>query len=423
MFDDGKLRQLLTHHGSVVFLDVGSGELRHGQAASSPRNVFLGPRDGTWYLVHAPADGGLREIRLPPGLTPTSVQLRDSPSDWPQAWSLAPAEGGVFGLLSDGLFLCAEDNGRVTLSRPGLGAWERFELAESPAPQAVISAARDCGPRCAHFLSPEEAASPRILPGGKSQPGCARSAVCGKDPTDVVSTAPSDTIRGLTIVVRDAKYVSHYFHFMEILIRGVCFSNAVISGTFRGGSSCGGIRVAGLEQSAPERCPEEPVNGGVWRHTDLKATPYFARCSSLEMSSASIDWSVTRINKFLEPLLPGTVWMPELRRRIHLATQAALRQAPQLASDVRCSYINRKPPPALTEPVKMRLLDILRDRFGAVREIDFADISWAERREAFGAARPAGRCARQWTHGSPLATGACRRDRNIPKDLTPTIIR
>jgi len=81
----GDLQQLLTFHGTIVFLDIESGELRHGQAASSPRNVFLAQREGVGHLVHAPAAGGLRDIRVAPGLAPTPVQLHDTPSDSPQA--------------------------------------------------------------------------------------------------------------------------------------------------------------------------------------------------------------------------------------------------------------------------------------------------------------------------------------------------
>ena len=38
----------------------------------------------------------------------------------------------TFGLASHGLLLCAESDGRVTLSRSALGPWERFQLTHSP---------------------------------------------------------------------------------------------------------------------------------------------------------------------------------------------------------------------------------------------------------------------------------------------------
>jgi hypothetical protein len=39
--------------------------------------------------------------------------------------------GCAFGLRSAGLLLCAEADGRVTLSRRELGPWERFELVNA----------------------------------------------------------------------------------------------------------------------------------------------------------------------------------------------------------------------------------------------------------------------------------------------------
>jgi hypothetical protein len=125
----GTLQQLQTYQGSIVFLDIDSGELRHGQAESSPNNVFFVLREGVGHLLaHAPDAGGLREIHVVPGLAPTPVQFPDRASGTAQAWSLVPAEGGAVGLCSDSLFLCAGRNGIVTLSRKKCDLWERFSF-------------------------------------------------------------------------------------------------------------------------------------------------------------------------------------------------------------------------------------------------------------------------------------------------------
>lgn len=122
------LQRLLTYQDTIVFIDNWSGELRHGQAAYSPHNVFFMVREGAGYLIHARANGGLSEIVVSPGLGSTPVQLLDLTPELLQPWSLMPVEGSALGLFRSGLYLCAELDGRVTLSRPQLGPWERFSL-------------------------------------------------------------------------------------------------------------------------------------------------------------------------------------------------------------------------------------------------------------------------------------------------------
>ena len=126
------LHPLVTHHHAVVFFDVGRDELRHGPAASSPRNTFLMLIEGatTGHLVYAAADGALSTIGVGAGMNAALVQLRDLTPDSSPAWSTASTGGRAIGLLSDGLYLCAEPDGRVTLSRQHFGPWEQFSLAE-----------------------------------------------------------------------------------------------------------------------------------------------------------------------------------------------------------------------------------------------------------------------------------------------------
>ena len=131
------LPQLRTCYGTVVFLDTASGKLCHGHDASSPRNILLVAQEETVRLVHVLADSSFREIHVTPGPTSFPVQLSETDHDWPPIWSLAPDGGGAVSLRSDGLYLCAEPDGRVTLSRQQSGLWERFSLKMPPVAAAT----------------------------------------------------------------------------------------------------------------------------------------------------------------------------------------------------------------------------------------------------------------------------------------------
>jgi hypothetical protein len=132
----GNLRHLLTHHGTVVYLDIDSGELRHGEVASNRPNVFLLAQTGTEtaYLVHLLADGELSNISVEVCSTPTPVQLHALSSELPQTWSLMGAEANAIGLFSNDHYLCASPDGTVTLSRQRRGPWELFFPTEADAP-------------------------------------------------------------------------------------------------------------------------------------------------------------------------------------------------------------------------------------------------------------------------------------------------
>ena len=133
-------RRLLTHHGTVVFLDIGSGELGRPEGVISPGNVFIEVREaiGKGYFVHKVDDDRFSKIQVEPGLTPTPVRLHNSPSDTTQLWSLVSADGGAVGLLSGDLYLCAEPDGRMTLSRQEFGVWEQF-LRSTSLPRSKLS--------------------------------------------------------------------------------------------------------------------------------------------------------------------------------------------------------------------------------------------------------------------------------------------
>jgi len=126
-----ELLPIFTHHGSVVFADVASGRLLHGRLEASPPNVVVAKLGGTGYLLHISPDRRRYCIRVP------TEQQHEGPrpgpgasaASWTQAFQIVQVPGSgedLFGLSHGGWFLCAEPDGRVTLSRRRIGLWELF---------------------------------------------------------------------------------------------------------------------------------------------------------------------------------------------------------------------------------------------------------------------------------------------------------
>ena len=127
-----RLGRVRTHWGTVIFADLSSGTLRHGLLEFTPQNVLLGTNDGTAYLFHVLPVGDRYTIHVYPAqeVLGTESVHRDSVAQSPpfQVVLAEADESPMFGLRRCDLFLCAEGDGRITLSRGRLGPWERFEL-------------------------------------------------------------------------------------------------------------------------------------------------------------------------------------------------------------------------------------------------------------------------------------------------------
>ena len=128
--------RVFTAFGTVLYVDAASGELRHGAADSSPANViFLA--DGQRGRIAFAGGGALRSIaceadgsRLAPGPDPAPGASLDI-LRLNEAW---------VGLHLDNVFLCAEPDGRITLSRPHCQTWERFILSDPPRSLEIFDA-------------------------------------------------------------------------------------------------------------------------------------------------------------------------------------------------------------------------------------------------------------------------------------------
>lgn len=118
------LQQLITNHGTVVFLDEPTGELRHGPADNSPTNAFAVVENTRCQLI-------VRKQGLSFDVTsrPSPIIVTDE-SEYVAFSNLEIVSygGGQFALKSKELVLCAEPDGRISLDRTSAGAWGRFTL-------------------------------------------------------------------------------------------------------------------------------------------------------------------------------------------------------------------------------------------------------------------------------------------------------
>jgi hypothetical protein len=123
--------RLFTAHGTVMFVNLPSGELRHGPLAGSPPNVIL-VREGEQARLRFVGKEGQQDIACFPEysviLESTNFQKDTTTAASGTVFSYVPAGDQRFSLSERGQFLTAELDGRITLSRAVHKEWETFHL-------------------------------------------------------------------------------------------------------------------------------------------------------------------------------------------------------------------------------------------------------------------------------------------------------
>jgi glycosyltransferase involved in cell wall biosynthesis len=128
---DAPRARLFTAFSSVLYVDADSGQLRHGANDHSPANALLMADERLFegapisWLMHDSGDG-LQPIMC----SAEGCWSNSSVSLLPTTFEVVPLERGLVGLQSGGRYLCAEPDGRVTLSRAVCSLWECFLPAE-----------------------------------------------------------------------------------------------------------------------------------------------------------------------------------------------------------------------------------------------------------------------------------------------------
>jgi hypothetical protein len=133
--------QAFTAHETVFYVDLTTGELRHGSPSISPPNARLLLRGPIAQIVHV-AGATLAQIACSADCSRSlSGEMGKGGTASPTLFEVIQLDQGRLALRSQGLYLCAEKGGRVTLSRAKCQAWESFTLREARPPQTAKIAA------------------------------------------------------------------------------------------------------------------------------------------------------------------------------------------------------------------------------------------------------------------------------------------
>ena len=133
--------RIYTAHGTVLYVDRTTGELRHGRPGSVLPNVRL-RLEGEHGLIVCATDADDQPIAC--GADRSSLLTEQRPAL--TLFDIVPLEAGQVAFKSHGLFLCAEADGRITLSRRERREWESFMLPNSKAvPKRVLQDAQASG--------------------------------------------------------------------------------------------------------------------------------------------------------------------------------------------------------------------------------------------------------------------------------------
>jgi O-methyltransferase len=122
---EGEFSRILTNHGTIIYLDEQTCQLRHGLLETSPQNVFLVRHGSSGRLVHR-VGGLIQQIAC----QRESCKLVNSDDLKQTQLEITPAlpDLGKFGLKAEGVFLSAKLSGEVVLSQPECRAWEEFRF-------------------------------------------------------------------------------------------------------------------------------------------------------------------------------------------------------------------------------------------------------------------------------------------------------
>lgn len=126
---EGGQFRLFTHWGTVVYYDVQRNEVRHGPAHQHQGNVLFlacGTRQKA-------SSGAVLVSITPDRPALVSCNAESSvPTPWRDAatiFDFSISDLDKLALKANGLFLCAEQDGGITLSRQECSAWETFTIA------------------------------------------------------------------------------------------------------------------------------------------------------------------------------------------------------------------------------------------------------------------------------------------------------
>jgi hypothetical protein len=140
--------RLYTMFGTVLYVEPGSGEVRHGPAETSATNALFvpdreSPGEGQrGWLVHA-GKSSARPVVC------AGERCLSEESRGETTFEATMVDSGLLALRAEGRFMCAEPDGRITVSRQICGPWEQFLALE----EEVVSSDAASVPAAQHNLT------------------------------------------------------------------------------------------------------------------------------------------------------------------------------------------------------------------------------------------------------------------------------
>ena len=128
--------RIFTSWGTVLYVDSATGLLRHGPVASSPENAYFVADPDIWKsrpvgsLAQMESNSFRPIARLANQHMSASATTKTEMAAQEIALSIVELEQGLVGLEADGIFLSAEADGQITLSKNWCSTWEFFLLSE-----------------------------------------------------------------------------------------------------------------------------------------------------------------------------------------------------------------------------------------------------------------------------------------------------
>ncbi len=168
--------RIYTAHGTILYVDESSGQLRHGNESEVASNVLFVPVDAGGRIVHC-SGGNRYEIsyladcsrsRLSMTESSDADKLSTSFEQVPIATNRGVTADAPVGLKAGELYLCAEPSGQILLNRRHCHLWEQFRLVPdfiwgSAAPDVRTEPARQRFPRQGTGHCPPTKTWPRLI--------------------------------------------------------------------------------------------------------------------------------------------------------------------------------------------------------------------------------------------------------------------
>jgi hypothetical protein len=134
--------QVFTTHGTVLYVDLTTGELRHGSPAVSSPNVKVLLQGPNAQIAHLMMAGTLKPIAFSAdGSRSLAQAARTDEAATPTLFEVIQLDQGRVALKAQGFYLSAERDGRITLDRKKCLGWENFTLREARPPKTAKIAA------------------------------------------------------------------------------------------------------------------------------------------------------------------------------------------------------------------------------------------------------------------------------------------